>query len=233
MSQSKEKIVCPVCKDLIQRGEFIGHVTKCTGGRIKCDNCSATFKKQIYMIRHRQNIHKAPVATAASTEKHLSESSSSESDTWDSDPEIDLGGSETVSKQTKSPESTEDVNDGRTVRKPTQPLPVSAPKKRTIDKEAPSQLPVLKKSKIDQSVKVDIDIRKAKTTSHEVTVNSGGVKVYGLYRIGRDDGEGMRSTISLGDFMPSDTMIRPSDVKITTIFTPDGGQVLVDIQKDE
>ncbi len=51
--------------------------------------------------------------------------------------------------------------------------------------------------------------------------------------LGSDEIVALRTAINLGDFMPTDAMVRPSDINVTTIITPDGGKVRVDILKDD
>ena len=120
----RKHAICPVCKDPVNKEDFQSHLMKCPKERVECSVCGQTFKKVAYRNKHMKvqhsqssNITCRPSATPVMDNNVDSES---ETEDWDVDPDVEVGEDSTEVK---------DLTSGRIIRKPTHPLPVSAPKK--------------------------------------------------------------------------------------------------------
>ena len=128
----KNNIICPVCKESIQRGEtFSLHIVKCTETRIECKTCGQTFKKSVYLQRHLRTQHgnQDPSAMKSSENNTAKENILSKS-FQDSDNESDFDPSKEPDVYLSETDHDDELAVGRITRKPTTPLPVPAPKKK-------------------------------------------------------------------------------------------------------
>ena len=142
---------------------FTSHQDICARKRKTCTECGATFSKMCYLIRHRKNFHayqpefikpskadkllSKAVKPVTPTKKAALPSDTDIKETWDKDPEIELG-------ETNENE----LLKGCVFRKNVCPNPVFAPKKRKV--ETVSRAPDTSDSEnesAESSVGVDVD----------------------------------------------------------------------------
>ena len=154
---------CNNCRKMVLSELFTSRQVICARKRKACTECGATFSKMCYLIRHRKNFHayqpefikpskadkalNKAVMPVTPTKKVALPSDMDIKETWDKDPEIELG-------ETNENE----LLKGRVFRKNVCPNPVFAPKKRKV--ETVSRAPDTSDSEnesIDKSVRVDID----------------------------------------------------------------------------
>ena len=105
---------CVICKELVHREELQSHMLECVANRHECDECGSSFKKALYFNKHKKKMHDTKEASLCSKGTAVSDQ-----EDWDKDPEVEI--------------EVDSLESGRVIRKATQPLPVSAPKKAKVE----------------------------------------------------------------------------------------------------
>ena len=167
--------LCPSCKKDIRWEDYLAHTRQCRKPKLQknleCSVCKSLFTKKANLNKHVRKFHPVSATETSSAETSSEELTSVEKpkdsktgcDEWDSDPAIQLdyeeesgdssSGSETcdIDKTIKFTQEKSDVLEiGRTIRKPTEPEKVRAPK-RLKDSEVKEV--EVKKPKLDSKVK--------------------------------------------------------------------------------
>ena len=105
---------CVICKELIHREELQSHMLECVANRHECDECGSSFKKALYLNKHKKRLHDNKEASLCSKDTEVTDQ-----ENWDKDPKVEI--------------EVDSLESGRVIRKATQPLPASAPKKAKVE----------------------------------------------------------------------------------------------------
>ena len=96
---------CVICKELVHREELKSHMLECVANRHECGECGSSFKKALYLNKHKKGLHDNEEASLHSKDKAITDQ-----EDWDKDPEVE--------------NEVDNLERGRDIRKATQPLSV-------------------------------------------------------------------------------------------------------------
>ena len=167
--------LCPSCKKDFRWEVYLAHTRQCRKPKLQknlaCSVCKSLFTKKANLNKHVRKFHPVSATETSSAETSSEELTSLEKpkdaktgcDEWDSDPAIQLdyeeesGDSSSESEASDidktikfTTEKADELEIGRTIRKPTEPEKVRAPKRL---KDSKAKEVEVKKPKLDSKVK--------------------------------------------------------------------------------
>ena len=176
---------------------------ECVANRHECDECGSSFKKALYLNKHKKKMHDTKEAFSGSKDTEVVDQ-----EDWDKDPDVEI--------------EVDSLESGRVIRKATQPLPVSAPKKARVEtvtsgsliKQAESrhrsqEQNVIETKEKEKKIEVQLMLKKTdKCVLEDTEVREDGDVVYKLTK--RLNGD---ARVNLRDLIP-DGNINSSSVEM-------------------